>query len=93
MVRRALRSRSLRRIPTKLPGNTVKVQYKYKKPQKAHCAACGADLKGVPRERPFKMQRMAKTLKRPERPYGGVLCSKCTRKLMLQKASAVGVEQ
>jgi len=29
---------------------------------------------------------MAKTKKRPERPYGGVLCTRCMRKTMIGKA-------
>jgi len=32
------------------------------------------------------MQKLAKTKKRPERPYGGNLCSKCMRSLMIDKA-------
>ncbi|MBI4983390.1 50S ribosomal protein L34e, partial [Candidatus Woesearchaeota archaeon] len=32
------------------------------------------------------MQNMPKTKKRPQRPYGGVLCSACTRKLLQQRA-------
>ena len=74
-----LRSRSLRKLFRKVPGGRTIIQYKRKKPKAAHCSNCGAVLKGVPRERPFKMRNMAKTKKRPERPYGGVLCSRCMR--------------
>lgn len=80
------KSRSLRRVYTKLPGSKVVVHYKKRKPSKAKCSECGTELSGVPRERPYKMQTMAKTKKRPSRPYGGVLCSKCTRNLMKEKA-------
>ena len=73
------KSRSMRRVYTKLPGSKVVIHYKKRKPSKATCAVCGAALSGVPRERPYKMQTMAKTKKRPSRPYGGVLCSKCMR--------------
>lgn len=90
MVRRSLRSRSFRRIKVKTPGGRVVIHYRRKKPKIAHCANCGAILKGVPRERPFKMQNMPKTKKRPERPFGGTLCSKCTRSLMKQKAKSLG---
>lgn len=79
------RSRSFRRIYRKTPGGKTVVHYKNKKPSKVRCAKCGDLLKGVPRERPYKMQNMAKTKKRPERPYGGVLCSRCMRILMIEK--------
>ena len=80
-----LRSRSLRRVFRKVPGNRVSLQYKKKKPKAARCGNCGAVLKGVPRELPFRMRSMSKTRKRPERPFGGVLCSKCMRQSIINK--------
>ena len=74
-----LRSRSLRRLYRRVPGGRTNIHYKRKKPKSAKCANCGAVLKGVPRELPYKMRGMAKTKKRPERPFGGVLCSRCMR--------------
>jgi len=79
------RSRSLRRIHVKVTGKTT-IHYKYRKPKLGKCSKCGMKLKGVPRERPYKMQNMAKTKKRPERPYGGVLCSQCVKKMFIEKA-------
>ncbi|MBS3122714.1 50S ribosomal protein L34e [Candidatus Woesearchaeota archaeon] len=73
------RSRSLRRVFVRVPSGKSVLHYRKRKPSKPTCGSCGTILKGVPRERPFKMQNMPKTFKRPERPYGGVLCSKCTR--------------
>lgn len=80
-----LRSRSLRRAFRKVPGGRVSIHFKKKKPKAARCGNCGAALKGVPRELPFKMRSMAKTKKRPERPYGGVLCSRCMRNEIIKK--------
>jgi len=80
------KSRTYRRIPTTTPGGNDVVQYKKRKPSKAICGNCKKLLPGVPRERPVKMRTMAKTSKRPERPFGGVLCSACTRKVMVTKA-------
>ena len=85
MVRRSLRSRSLRRVKRKVPGNRTSLQYKKKKPQPAICGKCGDVLKGVPHELPYKMRTMPKTYKRPERPYGGVLCSRCSRLEIISK--------
>jgi len=80
------KSRSLRQISRKVPGGRTVIHYKYKKPKKAHCAKCKVQLAGVPRERPHKMKNMAKTKKRPQRPFGGVLCSKCMRKEIIARA-------
>jgi large subunit ribosomal protein L34e len=80
------RTRTLRRVYVKTPGGRTTVHYRKRKPSKAKCGKCRALLKGVPRERPYKMQNMAKTMKRPERPYGGVLCTKCMRILFKAKA-------
>ena len=86
MPRGMHKSRTLRRVYRKTPGNRTVVHYKKKKPKKSRCAGCSALLKGVPRERPHKMKKISKTKKRPERPYGGYYCSKCMRKLMIEKA-------
>lgn len=74
------KSRTFRRVFRRTPGARTSLQYRKRKPSKAKCGLCGALLSGVPRERSFKMMRLPKTAKRPERPFGGVLCSKCMRK-------------
>jgi large subunit ribosomal protein L34e len=80
------KSRSLRRVYRKTPGGKVVLHYRKRKPKLARCGSCGAVLKGVAKERPSKIKNMPKTKKRPSRPYGGVLCTKCLRKLMIEKA-------
>jgi len=80
------RSRSLRRLQVKVPGGRTIVHYKKKKPGKAKCGKCGSILKGIPRERHHKIIKLPKTKKRPERPYGGNLCSNCTRLLIIEKS-------
>ena len=80
MAEGKIKSRTFRRVKVKLPGNRITVQYRKRKPKQARCASCGKALHGIPRERPYKMRKMAKTQKRPERPFGGALCSICMRK-------------
>jgi large subunit ribosomal protein L34e len=86
MPRGMHKSRTLRKVFVKTPGGKTTLHYRKRKPSKAVCASCKTQLAGVPRERPYKMMNLPKTAKRPERPYGGVLCSPCTRKLMKEKA-------
>jgi len=74
-----------KKIKVKTPSGKLVLHYKKKKPRKAKCSNCGKPLQGVPRERPYKMRTMAKTKKRPSRPFGGVLCSACMRKKIVEK--------
>lgn len=80
------KSRTLRKVFVKTPGGNNKVHYRKRKPARAKCAGCGAVLASVPRELPAKMANLPKTAKRPERPFGGVLCSTCMRMMMKEKA-------
>ncbi|MBW2967188.1 50S ribosomal protein L34e [Candidatus Woesearchaeota archaeon] len=88
MVQPSRRSRTLRRVHRKTPGGKTALHFEKRKPSKAKCGQCGKLLPGVPRERPHKMTKLPKTKKRPERPYGGVLCSACMRKKMVASARA-----
>lgn len=85
MVRPALRSRSLRRVPRRTPGGVHVVHYEKRKIGIVRCARCGAPLAGVPRLKASRLRTLSKTKKRPERPYGGVLCSKCLAELLREK--------
>ena len=85
MPRPALRSRSFRRKHVNTPGSRATIHYLKKKPGPARCAKCSQPLHGVPRELPSVIGKLPKTKKRPERPYGGNLCSACTRELMRSK--------
>ena len=82
------KSNTMRKVFVKTPGNRTVKHLSKRKPGKATCAKCGAVLMGVANEKPTKMQNMPKSEKRPERPYGGVLCSRCMRKTMIEKAKS-----
>lgn len=79
MPRGMFKSRTLRRVFTRTPSGRSKLHHEQRKPKIAHCASCGAKLNAIPRAKASDLARMPKTKKRPERPYGGVLCSKCLR--------------
>lgn len=85
MTRKHQRSRKMRRVFVKTQKSKVGVVYKKRKPSKAVCSVCKKPLHGVLRERPYKVRGLAKTKRRPERPYGGVLCSRCTRRLLISE--------
>lgn len=79
MVSGRYKSRTFRRVFVKNPGGKTKLTYRLRKPKGAKCAKCGDTLKGIARERPKKMQNMPKSQKTVSRPYGGNMCSRCTR--------------
>ncbi len=80
------KSRTLRRVFVKTPGSRVVKHFRRRKPSKASCGGCGSELKAVPKQVPSKMKNMPKTAKRPQRPFGGVLCSRCMRLVMKEQA-------
>jgi large subunit ribosomal protein L34e len=86
------KSRSLRRIFVRTPGSKTVVHYKQRKPAKAHCTGCYRVLAGVPQATTAVMRSLPKTQKRPERPYGGMYCTVCTRRILQVKARAGGVQ-
>ena len=86
MVAPRHRSHSLRRVFKRTPGGKTVIHYVRRKPKQARCAICGRPLAGVPRENPSKLRNMSKSSKRPERPYGGVLCNSCMRRVLIEEA-------
>ena len=80
------KSRTLRRIFVRTPGSRTTVHRRKRKPNHAKCGSCGNVLAGVPRNLPSIVKNLPKTKKRPERPFGGVLCTKCMRGLFKNKA-------
>ena len=80
------RSRSYKRTFKKTPGGKTVLRYKKKLPNKHVCAECGKQLHAVPRGRPYQIRKLSKSKKRPNRPYGGYLCSECARRLFKQEA-------
>lgn len=80
------RSKSYRKIKITTPGGVNKTIYKPRKPNKPRCGFCGAVLPGVAREKPSAMRNITKSSRRPERPYGGILCTKCSREEIKNKA-------
>ena len=79
--------RAFRRIYKKVPGGATHIQFKRRKPGKAQCAVCSRPLAGVPRMHAVQGRTMAKTMKRPERPFGGMLCSPCSRLKIIEMAN------
>ena len=74
-----------RRIYYRTPGGDVRIRYERDLPKKPTCPLCGRKLFGVIRGIPSFVRKFSKTEKRPSRPYGGVLCPRCMRRIMKLK--------
>ena len=85
MVRPSLRTRALRRVYVKAPSG-VRLHFKTRRQAKTKCRLCDTILSGVPHGTHNKIRKNSKTQKRPSRPFGGNLCSKCTRKELVNRA-------
>lgn len=86
MPRGMFKSRTFRRVFKKVPGGKTVMHYMQRKPKVPHCGRCGAELHGIPRMRAGEMTKLSKTMRRPERPFGGVLCSSCLRDVTIMDA-------
>jgi large subunit ribosomal protein L34e len=89
MVAGNRRSRTLRRLHRKTPGGVTRIKYVKRIPPQPGCRVCGDVLKGVPRARARQLHGMSKTEKRPSRPFGGQLCSRCMRLEMIKRARMI----
>ena len=79
------KSRTLRRVKVKTPGGDNKIHYRKRKTKKLTCVVCSKQLHGIPTLIQSKFRNLAKTQKRPQRPFGGVLCSSCSRKEIISR--------
>lgn len=78
------KSRTFRRVYKRTPGSVAVLTHVRRKPAKHKCAKCGTVLAGTARELPYK--KLTLSQKRPTRPFGGYMCSSCTRKVLREKA-------
>ncbi|MEZ0289705.1 MAG: 50S ribosomal protein L34e [Sulfolobales archaeon] len=88
MPRPAYRSRSYKRIKVRVPSGEMRIHYERRKSFIPRCARCGAPLGGVPRKS-SELRKLPKTMKRPERMFGGVLCHKCLEELLKEQVRSI----
>jgi len=82
------RSRTFRRVFVKTPGGNTVLHHRRRKNAKAQCAQCGSNLFGVARGTKTEVRSLPKSCRRPSRPFGGMLCSACTRRVLIARARA-----
>jgi len=74
------------KVKVRTPSGRLTTKIKKRRPSFAKCAYCGKQLHGVHRFTRNELRKLPKSERRPERPYGGYLCSECTRQLFRERA-------
>ncbi|MEM3363929.1 MAG: 50S ribosomal protein L34e [Candidatus Micrarchaeia archaeon] len=75
------KERVKKKVYRRTPGGVLKKLIKNAKKHKPRCGICKAPLKGTAYARSLR-----KTEKRPERPFGGYLCHKCSERVIMYRA-------
>ena len=86
MPARRQRSRTSKPRFVRTPGGRTAVHYEEKRAGVAKCASCGRPLAGVPRS--GNARTLPRSSRRPNRPFGGYLCSVCARGAIKEAARA-----
>ena len=68
------------------PGGRLVMHETRKRHGDAVCAICGGILLGVRTGSKVEIGKLSRSERRPERPFGGVLCSACTSNLISMRA-------
>jgi large subunit ribosomal protein L34e len=90
MAESKIKSRTFRRLSKKTPSGKITLKFERKNQKKPVCGVCGAILQGIKHSSQKGLNKLSKTQRRPERAFGGVLCSKCSRERI--KAIARGMK-
>ena len=76
-------------VKRRTPGGKLVIRRREKRHKFAKCAGCGKRLHGVPRLPRVQIRKLAKSEKRPSRPYGGYYCSSCMRELFRERVRKI----
>lgn len=86
MVRPMKRSTTFRKIKVRTPSGSVVRHYVKRKIDKRTCKNCGKVLSGMVHATEANQRKYTKTMRQPQRPYAGLLCSRCMRQEITNRA-------
>lgn len=84
-----LRTRSRKRLNTKLPGGRGQIHYKKEKTTAPICFVCGQPLAGTPRGGSTEIRKLNRTKRRIWRPFGGQVCHNCLKVALKQAVRVI----
>ncbi len=79
------------RVAVRTPGGRTVYHYRHKKHSPAKCARCGRPLNATPTAPRSIMAKIPKSQRRPNRPYGGNLCPRCLREVLILQSIQEGL--
>jgi len=77
------------KVKRRTPSGKITFHHRKERPAQAKCANCKEPLHGVPRLIPSEFKKLSATERRPERPYGGYLCSSCSRETFRERVRSM----
>lgn len=80
MPEKRYRTHAKRKRFVRTPGGKATVHHERRGSATASCASCGTPLSGVPSG--LSVRGVAKSSRRPNRPFGGNLCPSCSRRAL-----------
>lgn len=89
MVESKIKSGTFREIKKRTPGGRPAKYYTKRNIKKAVCGICGSLLQGIKHQNNLMRGKLSKTQRRPERAFGGVMCSKCSREQLKKRARSL----
>jgi len=79
----------MKKVKTRTPPGKIKFHYRRERVQIAKCANCKSQMRGIRRLIPSEFKKLAKSDRRPERPYGGYFCSSCSKEIFRERVRSV----
>ena len=73
-------------IKRKTPSGKITLHERRRRPSQAKCANCKSPLHSIQRKIPSEFKKLSASERKPERPYGGYLCSNCTKEIFRERA-------
>lgn len=77
------------KVKRRTPTGKIVISNRKERPATAKCANCKSQLHGVQRKIPSEFKKLSASERRPERPYGGYLCSNCSREIFRERVRSV----
>ncbi len=77
------------RVKRRTPSGKNILRQRRERTGLAECANCKSPLHGIPRRITSEFKKLSSSERKPERPYGGNLCSDCTREIFRESVRSI----
>ncbi len=79
----------MKKVKIRSPSGNAMLRRRRERVAAAKCANCKSPLHGLQRKTQSGFKKLSLSERRPERPYGGCLCSNCSRDIFRERARGV----